>query len=150
MSLKVGDLAPEIVLNDQYGNERSTAKLQKESLVLIFYPKNNSPICTSQLCAFRDNYKLFNLFNSEIWGINNESVYSHNSFSRNLQIPFPLRSDKENKIGKLYGIKNISGLNTSCITFVINEKKINLIHENLMDSNSHIIKSLHILENLRK
>lgn len=150
MSLKVGDLAPEIVLNDQYGNERSTAKLEKKSLVLIFYPKNNSPICTSQLCAFRDNYKLFNLFNSEIWGINNESVYSHNSFSRNLQIPFPLRSDKENKIGKLYGIKNISGLNTSCITFVINVKKINLIHENLMDSNSHIIKSLHILENLRK
>ena len=150
MSLKVGDLAPEIVLNDQYGNERSTAKLEKKSLVLIFYPKNNSPICTSQLCAFRDNYKLFNLFNSEIWEINNESVYSHNSFSRNLQIPFPLRSDKENKIGKLYGIKNISGLNTSCITFVINVKKINLIHENLMDSNSHIIKSLHILENLRK
>ncbi len=150
MSLKVGDLAPEIVLNDQYGNERSTAKLETKSLVLIFYPKNNSPICTSQLCAFRNNYKLFNLFNSEIWGINNESVYSHNSFSRNLQIPFPLLSDKENKIGKLYGIKNIFGLNTSCITFVINEKKINLIHENLMDSNSHIIKSLHILENLRK
>ena len=150
MSLKVGDLAPEIVLNDQYGNERSTAKLETKSLVLIFYPKNNSPICTSQLCAFRNNYKLFNLFNSEIWGINNESVYSHNSFSRNLQIPFPLLSDKENKIGKLYGIKNIFGLNTSRITFVINEKKINLIHENLMDSNSHIIKSLHILENLRK
>jgi len=150
MSLKVGDLAPEIVLNDQYGNERSTAKLEKKSLVLIFYPKNNSPICTSQLCAFRDNYKLFNLYNSEIWGINNESVYSHNSFSRNLQIPFPLLSDKENKIGKLYGIKNIFGLNTSRITFVINEKKINLIHENLMDSISHIIKSLHILENLRK
>ena len=150
MSLKVGDLAPEIVLNDQYGNERSTAKLEKKSLVLIFYPKNNSPICTSQLCAFRDNYKLFNLYNSEIWGINNESVYSHNSFCRNLQIPFPLLSDKENKIGKLYGIKNIFGLNTSRITFVINEKKINLIHENLMDSISHIIKSLHILENLRK
>ena len=149
MSLKVGDLAPEIVLNDQYGIERSTAKLQAKSLVLIFYPKNNSPICTSQLCAFRDNYKLFNLYNSEIWGINNESVYSHNSFSRNLQIPFPLLSDKGNKIGKLYGIKNIFGLNTSRITFVINEKKINLIHENLIDSNSHVIKSLHILENLR-
>tara|TARA_Y100000589_G_scaffold124579_2_gene118845 strand:- start:11783 stop:12235 length:453 start_codon:yes stop_codon:yes gene_type:complete len=149
MSLKVEDLASEILLNDQHDNMRSTSKFEAKSLVLIFYPKNNIPICTSQLCAFRHNYKLFSSYNSEIWGINNVNIYSHNSISRNLQLPFPILSDNGNKIGNLYGIKNIFGLNTSCITFVINEKKINSIHKNLIDSNSHVLKPLEILENSR-
>ena len=149
MKLKIGSLAPSFNGFDNNGVLRSTNDLINKSLVLFFYPKDNSPGCTSQVCSFRDNFHTFRSLNAEVWGINNSDIKSHQKFSKDFYLPFPLINDKDNKIKNIYGVNNIFGISLSRVTFVINNsKKIILIYENLLDSNSHIKESLKVLEKI--
>ena len=151
MNLVTGDLAPKINAKDHNGIIRSSEALRDKSLILFFYPKDHSPGCTKQACGFRDNYSTFKFLNAEIWGISSDTDSSHKNFINNLSLPFPLISDRNHKIGKLFGIKYQFGFSTERITFLIDkEKKIRLIHKNLLDSNSHVKESLRVLEYIFK
>ena len=149
MKLKIASLAPSFNGFDNNGVLRSTNDLINKSLVLFSYPKDNSPGCTSQVCSFRDNFHTFRSLNAEVGGINNSDIKSHQKFSKDFYLPFPLINDKDNKIKNIYGFNNIFGISLSRVTFVINNsKKIILIYENLLDSNSHIKESLKVLEKI--
>ena len=110
---------PFFKLKDQNGKDFDIQDyLGKKKLVIYFYPKDESGICTKEACAFRDSYRSFTEVGAMVIGINSGSVKSHLAFATHHNLPFTLLSDPENKVLKLFGIKNILFL-TGRETFVV-------------------------------
>ena len=150
MSIKPGDKAPEIALPDQEGNERSSKNLKNQTLVLFFYPKDDTPGCTAEACGFRDNYDLFKIFGAEVWGVSSDSQESHRNFSQKNQLPFPILTDKRNKLRQAFGVPNVLGVIPGRVTYIINSKGIvKHIFKNLLDGPAHVNDALRILEEVK-
>jgi len=91
--MKIGDQIPSFSLKDQNGKIRTSNKLNK-SLVLFFYPKDDTPGCTIEACGFRDKYDLFKILGAEVWGISNGSTKSHLEFANKNKLQYPLLCDQ--------------------------------------------------------
>ena len=102
--LKIGDKAPAFTLKDQEGKEISLSSFLGKKVVLYFYPRDNTPGCTRQACAFRDLYKGFLDKNIQVIGISRDSVESHKKFAERYQLPFIILSDKELEVIKAYDV----------------------------------------------
>ena len=98
--------------------------LGKKPVVLFFYPKDDTPGCTKEVCAFRDNFEEFRKLDSEVIGISSDSVESHSSFAKNHNLPFTLLSDEGSKVRKLYGVPKTFGLFPGRVTYVIDKEGI--------------------------
>ncbi len=128
--LKVGDKAPEFNGKDQNGNKISLQQFTGRKLALYFYPKDNTPGCTTEACNLRDNYSDLKKNGYEIVGVSADSEKSHQNFIAKFSLPFPLISDEEKKIIKDYGAwgeKKMYGKAYEGIlrmTFIISEKGI--------------------------
>src|SRR5215470_9461160 len=93
--VQVGDLAPDFTLPDQSGRPISLRDfLKKKHIVLYFYPRDNTSICTEEACAFRDSYEALKGIGAEVIGISSDSVESHQQFAKEHQLPFMLLSDE--------------------------------------------------------
>ena len=104
--LEIGNTIPEFTLLDQYGETfRSSEFIGKKKLVIYFYPKDESAVCTAEACAFRDSFSDFADLGAEVIGINSGSVESHAKFAQKNRLPFRLLSDPDNKLLKQFGIK---------------------------------------------
>ena len=90
--------------------------------VLFFYPKDDTPGCTKQACAFRDEHEEFGKLDAEVIGISSDSVDSHRRFASKHDLPFTLLSDEGGKVRKLYGVQNSFGLFPGRVTYVIDEE----------------------------
>lgn len=102
--LKVGDKAPDFKLLNDKGEEVSLSQFAgKKEVVLYFYPKDNTPGCTTEACSFRDNIPKFTSKNAVILGISPDSVKSHQGFIQKQKLNFNLLSDPESKVAKAYG-----------------------------------------------
>lgn len=102
--LKSGDKAPDFKLLNDKGEEVSLSQfLGKKEVVLYFYPKDNTPGCTTEACSFRDNIPKFTSKNAVILGISPDSVKSHQGFIQKQKLNFNLLSDPEGKVAKAYG-----------------------------------------------
>jgi len=101
---KVGDKAPDFTLMDKEGKEVKLSNFVGKKVVVYFYPKDNTPGCTRQAQAFRDNYKNFEEKNVIIIGISKDSVKSHEKFVEKHELPFILLSDPELVAIKAYGV----------------------------------------------
>ncbi len=102
--LKVGDKAPDFKLLNDKGEEVSLSQfIGKKEVVLYFYPKDNTPGCTTEACSFRDNLPKFTSKNAVILGISPDSVKSHQGFIQKQNLNFNLLSDPESKVAKAYG-----------------------------------------------
>lgn len=105
-ALKQGEKAPSFTLVDQNGKTFNLAKyVGKKKIVIFFYPKDESPVCTKEACAFRDAYAKYNDANALVIGINNGTVESHKAFATKEHLPFTLLSDPDNKVLNSYGVK---------------------------------------------
>ena len=102
--LKIGDLAPSFTLSDKNGNQVSLSDFLGKKVVLYFYPKDNTPGCTRQACAFASAYDEFKTKNVEVIGISKDSVASHVKFAEKYSLPFVLLSDPERKAIEPYGV----------------------------------------------
>lgn len=128
--LKVGDKAPVFSGKDQNGNMISLQQFAGRKLALYFYPKDNTPGCTTEACNLRDNYSDLKKKGYEIVGVSADSEKSHQNFISKFSLPFPLISDEEKKIIKDYGVwgeKKMYGKAYEGIlrkTFVISEKGV--------------------------
>jgi len=128
--LKPGDKAPEFSGKDQNGNTVSLSDYKGKKLVLYFYPKDNTPGCTTEACNLRDNYSDLIDKNHEVLGVSADSEKSHQNFIGKFNLPFPLISDEEKKIikdYKVWGEKKMYGKAYEGIlrkTFVISEDGI--------------------------
>ena len=105
--LAPGTRAPDFSLPDESGRLVTLSALKGKNVVLVFYPGDDTPGCTRQLCAFRDQWDLARKRNVELYGINPQSSKSHEKFRRKFQFPFPLLVDEGQRVAKLY---NASGL----------------------------------------
>ena len=102
--LEVGMKAPDFTLNDKSGNAISLSDFLGKKVVIYFYPKDNTPGCTRQACAFAGAYAEFKKRNIEVIGISRDSVVSHEKFARKHDLPFVLLADPELVAIKAYGV----------------------------------------------
>lgn len=102
--LKVGDRAPEFALADKDGREVKLSDFAGRRVVLYFYPKDNTPGCTRQACAFAGAYDIFEENNVAVIGISKDSAASHARFAEKYELPFVLLSDPELKAIQAYGV----------------------------------------------
>ena len=100
--LPVGTRAPDFTLPDEAGKIVTLAALKGRSVVLVFYPGDDTTICTRQLCEFRDEWQEARARHVEVFGINPQNAASHAKFRQKFQFPFPILVDKGQKVGKLY------------------------------------------------
>ena len=125
--LEVGTKAPEFTLPDKDGNAVSLADFSGKKVVLYFYPKDNTPGCTRQACAFAGAYEEFKKINAVVIGISKDSVASHQKFAEKHGLPFILLSDPELTVIQAYGVwqeKKLYGKVSMGVvrsTFVIDE-----------------------------
>ena len=103
-SLKPGDAAPLFCLPDQKNEPVCLGELKGSWVVLYFYPKDNSPGCTAEACAFRDSYEVFKEAGAEVIGVSPDSLESHKRFAGKYELPFDLLSDSDGRLRELYGV----------------------------------------------
>ena len=125
--LKEGMKAPDFTLTDKDGREVSLSDFLGKKIVLYFYPKDNTPGCTRQACAFAGAYSSFRNKDIEVIGISRDSITSHVKFAEKYSLPFILLSDPEVKVAEAYGVwqeKKLYGKVSMGIvrtTFIIDE-----------------------------
>lgn len=148
--LIVGDTIPAFTLSDQDGKPFSVRdSIGRKILVIYFYPKDESPVCTKEACAFRDKYAEFTNRGALVIGINSAGVESHLSFQQHHQLPFILLSDPENKVYKQFGIKGSFGL-TGRETFVVDlSGKIVYTYNSMLSGAKHMEKALACIEKMQ-
>ena len=126
--MKVGDKAPDFTLADKDGKSVSLKDFSGRRVVLYFYPKDNTPGCTRQACAFAQNYAEFARRDIAVIGVSKDSVESHRKFAEKYSLPFVLLADPELQAIKAYGVwqeKKLYGKVSFGVvrtTFVIDEK----------------------------
>ena len=101
----VGDIAPEFELSDQDGQLHSLEDYRDQWVVLYFYPKDETPGCTTEACEFRDNIFAFKRLNAQILGVSMDDVQSHQKFAEKHGLPFPLLADTDGSAAEAYGVK---------------------------------------------
>jgi peroxiredoxin Q/BCP len=101
----VGNAAPEFELPDQDGQLHSLEDYRDRWVVLYFYPKDETPGCTTEACEFRDNIFAFRDLNAQILGVSLDDVESHKAFAENHGLPFPLLADVDGVAATAYGVK---------------------------------------------
>lgn len=101
---RVGDPAPAFRLQDQNGNWRTLEQYEGQWVVLYFYPKDFTPGCTTQVCAFRDDVTALRAAGAQVLGVSLDDVKSHAEFAAKHKVPFPLLSDSDKQVAKRYGV----------------------------------------------
>jgi len=110
--LREGDKLPAVTLLDDQGSQVTTTDLVGGPLVIYFYPKDDTPGCTSEASQFRDLYAQFEKRKARIFGVSRDSVESHQRFKKKYSIPFALLADTESKLCDAFGViveKNMYG-----------------------------------------
>ncbi|WP_311435290.1 thioredoxin-dependent thiol peroxidase [Hoylesella timonensis] len=126
--MNIGDKAPEILGRDQDGKEVKLADFKGKKLVLYFYPKDNTPGCTTEACNLRDNYQRFLDAGYAIVGVSVQDEKSHKKFIEKHELPFPLIADTEKTLNNAFGVwgeKSMCGrkyMGTFRTTFIIDEE----------------------------
>jgi peroxiredoxin Q/BCP len=138
MGLAAGDRAPLIALRDQNGVERRSDQLAGKALVLFFYPKDDTPGCTAEACAFRDSYGDLQAMGAEVWGVSGDDAASHQRFASRHNLPYPLLVDQGNQLRKAFGVPGVLGLLPGRVTYVIDgDGLIRHVFNNLLDGAAH-------------
>jgi len=136
--IKVGNKAPSFSLSDQDGNIHSLSDYAGKKVLLYFYPKDDTPGCTTEACNFRDGYAEFKKMGLVILGVSKDGVKSHKKFAEKFDLPFPLLADESTEIAKAYGVwklKKFMGreyMGIDRMSFLIDEQgKIAKIYESV-------------------
>jgi thioredoxin-dependent peroxiredoxin len=125
--LQPGAKAPEFNTTDQSGKKITLKDYRGKKVVLYFYPKDDTPGCTKEACAFRDHFAEFKKLGVEVLGVSVDTEKSHKAFAEKFKLPFTLLADTEKKIVNAYGVwgeKSMYGrkyLGTNRVTYLINE-----------------------------
>ena len=128
--LEKGSQAPDFTLNDKDGNPVSLSDFKGRKVVLYFYPKDNTPGCTRQACAFAGAYERFREKDIAVIGVSRDSVASHVKFAEKYSLPFVLLSDPELKAIEAYGVwqekRNYGKVSMGVVrtTFIIDENSV--------------------------
>lgn len=143
-SIGVGSSAPDFTLPSNQGKDISLHSYKGKSVVVLyFYPKDNTAVCTKEACLFRDSYESFAENGATVLGISSDSTSSHESFAKSQKLPFYLLSDTDGAVRKLYQVKSTFGLMPGRVTYVIDKEGV-IRHEfdSPLDASGHVAESL--------
>jgi peroxiredoxin Q/BCP len=118
--LKLNEMAPDFSLEDDEGKRFRLSDHGGEKILLVFYPGDNTPVCTKQLCDYRDGIESFEGLGVRVVGISNDGAESHQAFRQKHNLPFTLLSDPDLKVAALYESKGILGMKRS--VFLVDEE----------------------------
>jgi peroxiredoxin Q/BCP len=102
--LKAGDPAPDFAVQNDQGETVQLGDFRGKRVILYFYPKDNTPGCTTQACNFRDSYPAITDKNAVVLGVSPDSAKSHGNFKSKFSLPFPLLVDSDHKLSESYGV----------------------------------------------
>ena len=147
----VGDLAPDFTRKAYDG---TTFKLSEvaasKAVVMFFYPRDFSPICTAQACAFRDSYEDFKQAGAEVVGISADEEASHEKFSKEHRLPFKLVSDADGSLRALFGVPKAIFLFPGRTTYVIDRTRtVRDVFTAQLQSDGHVKQALAIVKGLK-
>lgn len=150
MALKVGDIVPNFISKDSEGAVfESKNVLGRKPLVIYFYPKDNTPGCTTEACSFRDQYEDFKDLGAEVIGISSDSVKSHHKFAKKYDLPFILLADDDKKLRHLFGVRDsLFGLLPGRVTYIIDKNGVVILIFDSMSATKHIPKALETIKEL--
>jgi peroxiredoxin Q/BCP len=147
MPLSVGTPAPDFTVQDTQGQTVSLSNFRGKTVVLYFYPKDDTPGCTKEACSFRDNYSAYQDKDIVVLGVSADSVSSHQKFTNKFNLPFPLLADTDGQIIQAYGVAK-EGYDrpvATRVTFVIDPQGIITQVHTKIDTANHaqdILKAL--------
>lgn len=150
--MELGSEIPKFELKDQHGQLFSIdSVLGKKTLVIFFYPKDDSPGCTKEACAFRDQFAVFEEADALVIGISGQSVESHLNFAKKHRLNYTLLSDPGNKVRKMFGVPtNLFGLLPGRVTYVINKQgRVEFMFNSQIQAEKHVDEALKILHELK-
>jgi peroxiredoxin Q/BCP len=118
----LNDTAPDFTLEADKGEDYRLSDHLGERILLVFYPGDNTPVCTAQLCEYRDGIEAFAGLGVSVVGISSDDLDSHRAFRSKHDLPFVLLSDPDLKVAKLYGSKGAMGMKRA--VFLVDEKGV--------------------------
>jgi len=149
---RVGEQAPELALKDAAGNTfRLSDHRGRSPVVLFFYPKDNTYVCTREACAFRDRYEEFRTLGAVVVGISDDDEASHQRFADSHALPYPLLSDPGGAARKAFGATGPFGWMKARVTFVIDRegRVLHLVRDRLR-AQVHVDEALEALRAQRR
>lgn len=106
IGIHVDEQAPDFALKDEEGKDWRLSNKRGQVVVMLFYPGDETPVCTRQMCSVRDRWTDYLATGAEIVGISTDTVESHHKFSEHYQLPFRLLADPDEKVTRLYGVRS--------------------------------------------
>jgi thioredoxin-dependent peroxiredoxin len=149
-TLKIGDRAPDFSLVSQDGKTVTLADfLGKNAVVLFFYPKDESPICTKEACSFRDAYEDFVKAGAVVIGVSSDSAESHREFAAHHRLPFLMLADENGALRKAFGVPKTLGILPGRVTYVIDKQGVvRLIFNSQLSAADHVSEALEIVNKI--
>ncbi|MCE9629517.1 MAG: peroxiredoxin [Planctomycetia bacterium] len=142
--IAVGDRAPVFTAVLQDGSTfDSSSVIGKKWLVLFFYPKDDTPVCTKEACAFRDSYARFVDAGAEVVGVSSDTAASHAKFAAKHRLPFPIIADQDRAVRRLFGVPNTLAIFPGRVTYVIDrEGVVRMVYSAMLASDEHVTRAL--------
>jgi thioredoxin-dependent peroxiredoxin len=148
--VQVGDPAPDFTSAAQSGEQvRLSDFRHQQVVVLFFYPKDGSPLCTKEACAFRDAYDQFVEAGAVVIGISGDSAERHSAFATQHNLPFYLVSDTDGFLRKAFGVPKTFGLLPGRVTYVIDQQGVvRLVFSAQLTADGHVSEALRVVQEL--
>jgi peroxiredoxin Q/BCP len=149
--IQVGDKAPDFTLPSQAGEPvRLSDRLGERVVVLYFYPKDETPGCTKEACAFRDSHEVFAEAGAEVIGVSSDSVDKHAAFAGHHELKFTLLSDEGGKVRKSYGVPAALGVLPGRVTYVIDRAgTVRHVFNSMTNIGRHVNDALDVVKKLQ-
>lgn len=149
--IQAGDKAPDFTLPSQTGEPvRLGDRLSERSVVLYFYPRDETRGCTAEACAFRDSFEVFTDAGAEVIGVSSDSVDRHAGFADHHKLPFTLLSDQGGAVRKSYGVPAALGMLPGRVTYVIDRTgTVRHVFNSMTNIGRHIEDALTVVRKLQ-
>lgn len=149
-AVKVGTKAPDFNLPSQEGKMISSAEFYgKKPVVVYFYPKDETPVCTKEACAFRDSFQDFKDAGVEVIGVSSDSPDSHKKFAEKHRLPFTLLADQKGELRKAFGVPSTFGVMPGRVTYVIDKDGVvKYIFNSQLEGEKHMTEALRVVKDL--
>jgi len=149
-SIGVGMSAPDFTKTTQTGDTISLSQFRGEkTVVLYFYPKDETPGCTAEACTFRDNFEDFVEAGAVVIGVSQDSEESHQRFASHHRLPFLLVSDRDKALQKAYGVPKTMGLLPGRVTYVIDrDGTVQHVFNSQLNAKKHVREALEVVKRL--
>jgi peroxiredoxin Q/BCP len=147
---QVGELAPDFELPAQGGERVRLSDFRgRQTVVLYFYPKDDTSGCTAQACSFRDSYEVFTEAGAQVIGVSSDSVASHEGFAQRYRLPFLLLADAGGEVRKAYDVPATFGILPGRVTYVIDRAGVvRHVFSSQANIGKHVSGALQVVQEL--